>query len=564
MKEHNMSCAASQPQDEWHQINWEKANREVCRMQGRIVEATKAGRWGKVRALQHLLTHSYYAKALAVRRVTENQGSKTSGTDGEVWDNPQAKIAAINSLRQHGYNPKPLRRVYIPKKNGKKRPLGIPTMKDRAMQALYLLALEPIAEIQADTVSYGFRPKRSCADAIEQCFTDLSRGFSAQWVLEGDIKACFDGISHEWLLAHVPMDKKILRKWLKAGYMEKGRLFPTDAGTPQGGIISPTLANMTLDGLEKLLKSHWEGRKVHLVRYADDFIITGESKELLEMEVKPQVEAFLMQRGLVLSLEKTTTTHITEGFDFLGQNVRKYSAGKGKQKLLIKPSNKSIERFLQEIREYIKNNQTTPAAGIIRHLNPKIRGWALYHRHGVSRKVFEKVDHEIHKALWSWAIRLHKRKGRQWIKKRYWRTIGKRHWVFASEGKGRKGKNTPYALFKASDVSIKRHIKIRNDANPFDPEWEPYFERRAYLQSSQDTYGRLRQVLIRQIGICPMCKQMLEGDPSDWHLHHILPETEGGTNRLDNLIFLHPMCHQQLHWLRAKGAALPPEVIWKA
>ena len=287
MKAHgNMACAASHQEMDWHQIDWEKANRTVRRMQARIVEATKAGRWGKVRALQHLLTHSFYAKALAVRRVTENQGSKTPGVDGEQWDIPPAKIAAISTLKQHGYKPMPLRRVYIPKKNGKMRPLGIPTMRDRAMQALYKLALEPIAETTADTVSYGFRPKRSCADAIEQCFTGLSRSVSAQWVLEGDIKACFDGISHDWLLAHVPMDKKILRKWLKAGYVEKGHLFPTDAGTPQGGIISPTLANMALDGLEAELQRHWPRKssyqpgKIHLVRYADDFVITGEIERI--------------------------------------------------------------------------------------------------------------------------------------------------------------------------------------------------------------------------------------------------------------------------------------------
>jgi RNA-directed DNA polymerase len=570
MKEHsNMSCAASHETVDWHKIDWEKANREVRRMQARIVEATKAGRWGKVRALQHLLTHSFYAKALAVRRVTENQGRQTPGIDGAIWSTPQAKAKAIGQLKQHGYHPLPLRRAYIPKKNGKMRPLGIPTMKDRAMQALYLLALEPIAETTADAVSYGFRPKRSCADAIEQCFKGLSRKTSAQWALEGDIKACFDGISHEWLLVHIPMDKKMLRKWLKAGYMEKGHLFPTDAGTPQGGIISPVLANMALDGLEAELKAHWpkigtkQTGKIHLVRYADDFIITGESKELLE-EVKLAVEAFLRERGLILSPDKTLITHITQGFDFLGQNIRKYPFGQGRYKLLIKPSKKSIDGFLREIRAIIKDNPTIPAAGLIGLLNPKIRGWALYHRHVVSRKVFERVDHEIHKALWSWAIRRHKNKGKQWIKERYWRTIGNRRWVFTGEDTDKRGKKKIYTLLKASDVSIVRHTKIQNDANPHDLQWKAYFEKRAFLQSLQDTYGEARKALGRQKGRCPMCKQMLEGTPSDFHLHHIIPLNEGGTDRMDNLIFLHPMCHQQLHWLRAKEAALPAEVIRKA
>jgi RNA-directed DNA polymerase len=562
MKDDNsVSCAASHPQANWHEIDWNKANQEVRRMQARIVEATKAGRWGKVRALQHLLTHSFYAKALAVRRTTENQGKKTPGVDGTVWDTPQAKAEAITSLKRHGYKPKPLRRVYIPKKNGKMRPLGIPTMKDRAMQALYLLALEPVAETTGDTVSYGFRPKRSCADAIEQCFVGLSRGSSAQWVLEGDIKACFDGIDHEWLETNVPMDKTILHKWLKAGYVEESHLFPTETGTPQGGIISPTLANIALDGLESLLKTHWgnKSQKVHLIRYADDFIITGVTKEILEAEIKPAVEKFLLERGLTLSPEKTLITHISEGFDFLGQNIRKYPTGQDKQKLLIKPSKTSVKRFLDEIRETIRQNPTMPAAGLIRLLNPKIRGWALYHRSVVSRKTFETIDHEIHKALWAWATRLHKNKGQRWIKQRYWRTIGKRRWVFASEGTNREGKKTPYILFKASDVNIKRHVKIQNAANPYDRQWEMYFERRAYLQTLSKSFGQALTVLKQQGGKCPVCKQMLDGTPADFHLHHIIPIVRGGNNRIENLVFVHPNCHRQLHWLSASEAALPSD-----
>ena len=560
MKDENLiSCAASHHQANWHEIDWNKANREVRRMQERIVEATKAGRWGKVRALQHLLTHSFYAKAMAVRRTTENQGKKTPGVDGTVWDTPQAKTKAIASLKRHGYKPKPLRRVYIPKKNGKMRPLGIPTMKDRAMQALYLLALEPVAETTADTVSYGFRPKRSCADAIEQCFVGLSRGSSAQWVLEGDIKACFDGISHEWLYANVPMDKIILRKWLKAGYMEKGHLFSTDAGTPQGGIISPTLANIALDGLEALLKTRWgnRGPKIHLIRYADDFIVTGASREILEAEVKPVIEEFLLARGLTLSPEKTLITHISKGFDFLGQNIRKYPAGFEKQKLLIKPSKTNVKQFLKNIRETIRQNPTMPAARLIGLLNPKIRGWALYHHSVVSSRTFGRVDHEIFKVLWAWATRLHKNKGKRWIKKRYWRTVGNRHWVFASEGINRKGKKVISSLYKAAHVNIKRHVKIQNAANPYDRQWEMYFEKRAYLQTLNKSFGRALTVLQRQDGKCPICKQMLDGTPADFHLHHIIPTARGGTDRVENLVFVHPNCHRQLHWLSAKEAALP-------
>jgi RNA-directed DNA polymerase len=273
-------CASSGQASHWDQIDWAKCERQVGRLQARIVKATREGRWGKVKTLQWLLTHSFSGKALAVKRVTENQGKRTPGVDRVTWSTPAARLKALGSLHRRGYRPLPLRRVYIPKANGKQRPLGIPTMKDRAMQALYLLALEPVAETAADPNSYGFRPKRSTADALQQCFNTLCRDCSPQWVLEGDIKGCFDHISHQWMLQHVPTDKTMLHRWLKAGYVEHRTLFPTEAGTPQGGIISPTLANLTLDGLEKWLARHFprqkwkDGKlwspKVNLVRYADD------------------------------------------------------------------------------------------------------------------------------------------------------------------------------------------------------------------------------------------------------------------------------------------------------
>jgi RNA-directed DNA polymerase len=262
---------------DWHSINWKKVYRTVRRLQARIVKAVREGRWNKVKSLVYLLTHSYSGRALAILRVISNSGAKTPGVDGVVWKTPADKSAAFNKLRRHGYQPQPLRRVYILKSNGKQRPLGIPVIIDRAMQALYLLGLDPIAECLADGHSYGFRLERNCADALEQCFNVLGRPHSPCWILEADIKACFDRISHDWLLKHVTMDRELLRKWLKVGFLEKHVWFATTEGTPQGGILSPVLANRALDGLQRLLEerfmdtqSRQREHKVHLVRYADD------------------------------------------------------------------------------------------------------------------------------------------------------------------------------------------------------------------------------------------------------------------------------------------------------
>ena len=326
--------ARSHVPDNWHQIDWRRVERNVRGIQVRIAKATQEGQWRKVKALQRWLTRSYCGKVMAARRVTENQGSRTAGVDRELWDTPETRLEAIGRMRRRGYKPKPLRRVYIPKANGKERPLGIPTMLDRAMQALHLLALEPVSESTSDPNSYGFRINRSTHDAMSQLFVSLSQTASAQWVLEADIKGCFDHINHDWLLRNVRMDRTVLRKWLKAGVIHKGLLQHTEEGTPQGGIISPTLANVTLNGLESGLHAHLRARigktkaaglKVNVVRYADDFVITGSSKELLEEEVKPWVEGFLKERGLELSMEKTRIVHINEGFDFLGWNFRKYT-----------------------------------------------------------------------------------------------------------------------------------------------------------------------------------------------------------------------------------------------
>lgn len=348
--------AAIRSTDNWDSINWDNHRMIVKKLQLRIAKATREKKFRKVKTLQWLLTHSLSAKLLAVRNVMQNKGSKTPGVDGIIIKTPEEKLALAKSMIRRGYQPSPLRRVYIPKAGNKTklRPLGIPTISDRCRQALYSLALIPVSEVTADLNSYGFRPQRCCADAIAQTFIALARRTSSQWILEGDIKGCFDHISHEWMSNNICLDKVIMNKWLKAGFIETGKLFLTTAGAPQGGIISPVMCNMTLDGIANMLKENFSKHKgIHFIRYADDFIVTGHSKEILDVEIKPAITTFLKERGLELSQEKTRVTHITEGFDFLGQNVRKYPSRR-KLKLLIKPSQKNIYTFLQDIRRGLR------------------------------------------------------------------------------------------------------------------------------------------------------------------------------------------------------------------
>ena len=546
--------ATTDIQPSWHQINWRHAERNVRRLQARIAQATQAGKWGKVKALQHLLTRSFSGKALAVRRVTENTGKRTPGVDGQTWKTPEQKMTAIRTLRQRGYRPRPLRRTHIPKSNGGRRPLSIPTMQDRAMQALYLLALDPVAETTADPNSYGFRPARSAADAIEACFIALCKNDRAEWILEGDIRSCFDRISHEWLVAHIPIEKRILKQWLKAGYIERHSFHPTEEGTPQGGIISPATANMTLDGLEQMLASHFSktsrtGRraKVNLIRYADDFCVTGSSKELLEQEVKPLVEHFLHERGLELSPEKTVITHIEQGFDFLGQTIRKYRKGK-RPKFFITPSKKSVKAFLRKIRKRIKESRDLTAGELIAELNPQIRGWALYHRHVVSKAIFHAVDHAIFQAIWKWARRRHQHKPRRWIKDKYFPDTWPNRWVFTGYLKGEEEQVKVVRLLAASSIRIERHTKIRAEANPYDPAWETYFEKRLDVQMEARLKGRrwLRHLWKEQQGLCPVCHQKITRI-TGWHSHHILWRSKGGSDSTENRVLLHPTCHQQVH-----------------
>ena len=460
---------------EWGAIKWRHVERQVRRLQARIAQAEKKGKRGKVTALQRLLAHSYFAKLWAVRRVVVNKGKRSPGVDGVLWKTPEEKWLAARSLRARGYTPRPLRRIYIPKKNGKLRPLSIPTMTDRAMQALYLLALNPVAEVRADPNSYGFRPYRSTADALGQCFCVFAKKNSARVVFDADIKSCFDRISHKWLLANVPMDKAILRKWLAAGYVEATVLYPTEEGTPQGGIISPVLANLTLDGLERVAHAAAPGRlgrsQVNVVRYADDFLITARTPELLNETIIPAVKTFLAERGLELSEEKSKITDIETGFDFLGANIRKYNGT-----LLMKPSRASVKGFLGSIRRTIRAHAGGTLRELIRLLNPRIRGWANYYRNIVSSRVFTAVDSAIFDAMVRWMRRQHPRKGLEWLRKRYFRSVEHNHWIITAST-WRADSSVSYVdLFRASTVSIRRHVKVQQAATAFDPAYRDYFQ----------------------------------------------------------------------------------------
>lgn len=526
---------------QWKSINWNEAETYVNRLQVRIAKATQDKKWNTVKRLQYLLTHSYYAKALAVRKITTNKGKNTSGVDKELWSTPASKMRGVLSLTDKNYKAKPLRRVFIEKKGKKaKRPLGIPCMYDRAMQALYALALDPVSEVTADTKSFGFRKGRSCQDACEYIFAALSRKVSAEWVLEGDIKGCFDHISHEWLIENIPMDKSVLKQFLKAGFVFENELFPTDDGTPQGGVISPILANMALDGMQEMLVNHFDlsakgeisafvhnKSKVNLVRYADDFIVTAATKETAE-EAKGLIREFLKTRGLELSEEKTTITHINDGFDMLGWTFRKF-----KGKLIVKPSKKSIKNFVASLSETIlKRGKAWKQEVLIEKLNQQIRGWTNYHQSVCASEAFAHIDYILYELLWRWAKRRHPHKGRWWVSLNYWHRRGNRNWVFSTEDK---------ELLRVDHISIVRHTKVRIDANPyFDTQ---YFLDRKFEHGMKRLSGRFKLIWKNQNGCCYHCGMPMEIS-DDREIFFKVPKSTGGKDEVPNMAYVHKHCQQ--------------------
>jgi RNA-directed DNA polymerase len=474
----------------WKEFDFDKAQRIVDRLQARIVKAFRRGKFNKVKVLQRKLVRSLSARMLAVKRVTSSQGARTPGIDRICWNTPASRMAGALSLRKPGYQAQPLRRILIAKPGSTKlRPLGIPTIRDRAMQALYLMALDPVGESGADPNSYGFRRHRSTHDALDQVFRLLSKKNSGTWVLDADIKGCFDHISHDWMLQHVPMDKSVLSQWLKCGFMEakSGKtLFPTTAGTPQGGIASPCLCNMVLDGLEQTVKTAVpKGRQINFVRYADDFVVTARHRSDLEQFILPAIAGFLRDRGLELSEQKTQIRHVTKGFDFLGSNIRKYPDGK----LRITPSRKNVKAFLGKVRETVRQCRGSNLGVVIERLNPMIRGWANYHRHGVPLERYGYVDYQVYQTVWRFLKRSHPNKSSKWIYSQYIQRDPENRGRLAPAARVKKvvrkdGSTILKTIYLRAAAATKRvwHLKVRGHSNPYAPEDQPYFRRRKVLK----------------------------------------------------------------------------------
>jgi RNA-directed DNA polymerase len=544
----------------WHEINWLDAYNRLGEIQQNIVEATRFKDLNKTKLLQRKLVNSYSARVISIRKVVSNKGSQTAGVDKILWETPKDKFKAIEEIRKITHNPSeykasPVKRVIIPKSNDKgKRTLGIPTMIDRAIQALYHMAVDPVIECNSDLNSYGFRKHRSTLDAIVTLRNLLDKAVSPQWILEADIEKCFDKISHDFLKEITPIcDKKILEEILSSGIQIGGQIEKNIEGTPQGGVISPLLCNVALNGLEdeikncfsksrdKVDKETGERSKVNVIRYADDLVITGSSKQILET-AKQKLEEFLAKRGLKLKESKTRIINIRQGFEFLGYSIRRYDKNLGRNRrnrniettLIIKPTTKAERNVKKKIYDEIKHNKSIKS--IIRGLNPIICGWTEYYRIDAHSKVaFKRVNDYVNERLEWWARKRHS--GITWseIMSKYIVELkGKHKWTW--------GESETNVLLNPAETTIWTLRPMKLGLNPYLKEnWE-YFERRKQMRSA----SKFRSIVYKNYDYkCPLCKQeLLNGEPIE--LDHIIPKREGGIYSIKNIRPLHRECHKKV------------------